>query len=339
MKIEYKKNEISEINYLKAFSIITIVLMHLIQNFSKYSPTFFVKMSSIGGTGVHVFFLLSGLGLYLSYLNKKINYVNFIKKRFNKIFIPYIIIVIISFFVPCVEFEGNRFLALLSHVFLFKMFVPSLENSFGIHFWFISTIIQFYLLAIPIFILKQKTSNKTFLSIGLMISISWWVLCFVFNFTDRILTSCLMQYLWEFFLGIIVADVLYTQKKIEIKNFYLIIIAFLGLSLQYGLAMIGDSLKIFNDIPGMFGYLFIALLIMKINVFRNLVELIGKKSYELYLVHILIFTIIYRFFTPFNMITDIMMIIISFFVAIIFSYLYANLLNKIKVLIKKSFSR
>lgn len=34
---------------------------------------------------------------------------------------------------------------LLGSVFLYKMFVPSLEGAFGVQMWFVSTIIQFYL--------------------------------------------------------------------------------------------------------------------------------------------------------------------------------------------------
>lgn len=58
------------VDYLKGFSIFTIALMHLIQMMPNI-PSILRKLSSIGGTGVHVFFLCSGFGLYLSYLHNK----------------------------------------------------------------------------------------------------------------------------------------------------------------------------------------------------------------------------------------------------------------------------
>ena len=60
------------IDFLRGFSIFTIVLMHLLQSFP-ISP-FLMAASSFGGAGVHVFILCSGFGLYLSYLNRPTAY-------------------------------------------------------------------------------------------------------------------------------------------------------------------------------------------------------------------------------------------------------------------------
>ena len=62
--------QIKEIDYLRGLSISTIVLYHLIAFFLDTSPTI-KRLAAFGGAGVHVFFLLSGLGLTLSYYNKK----------------------------------------------------------------------------------------------------------------------------------------------------------------------------------------------------------------------------------------------------------------------------
>ena len=60
------------INFLRGYSIFTIVLMHLVQSYSL--PSWAMKATSFGGAGVHVFILCSGFGLYLSYLNKPLGY-------------------------------------------------------------------------------------------------------------------------------------------------------------------------------------------------------------------------------------------------------------------------
>ena len=69
------------ISFIRGFSILTIVLMHLLQGYIKSCPSVMIKASAIGGTGVHVFFFCSGFGLYLSYLRKPIGFVDFMKKR------------------------------------------------------------------------------------------------------------------------------------------------------------------------------------------------------------------------------------------------------------------
>ena len=137
-----KKLEI--VSYLRGFSILTIVLMHLIQSYP-ISPIIRTA-SSFGGAGVHVFILCSGFGLYLSQLYRPLSYSKFLKRRFIKVYIPYILIIILSATLPFYNHSDNKLLELSSHIFLFKMFNESLESSLGNQMWFISTIIQFYLL-------------------------------------------------------------------------------------------------------------------------------------------------------------------------------------------------
>ena len=117
--------------------------MHLVQSYPL--PGLLQKATSFGGAGVHVFILCSGFGLYLSSLYKPLAYGQFLKRRFSKVYIPYLIVVIISalyFGLVCGQDVLN---SLLGSVFLFKRFVPSLECAFGGQMWFVSTIIQFYL--------------------------------------------------------------------------------------------------------------------------------------------------------------------------------------------------
>lgn len=86
------------IDFLRGFSIFTIVVMHYLQDAKL--PGMVNKILSIGGTGVHMFFICSGFGLYLSYLNHPVRYKEFIEKRFVKIYIPYVIVVGISAVLP-----------------------------------------------------------------------------------------------------------------------------------------------------------------------------------------------------------------------------------------------
>lgn len=103
------------IDYLKGYSIFTIVLYHLISFFKLYNWGSLIKTASnFGGAGVHIFILCSGFGLYLSYIKNPITFINFLKKRFSRVYIPYIIVVGISSLIP-IMYTGNRIMALLSH--------------------------------------------------------------------------------------------------------------------------------------------------------------------------------------------------------------------------------
>ena len=138
-----------ELSFLKGFAMFTVVLMHLIQVFANQelvSP-FLWGAASLGGTGGHVFVICSGFGLTLSQMRRPLHFGAFLKRRFVKIYVPYILIVLISYFSPYFEYlNAYRFRALLSHIFLYKMFSEKYICSFGLQFWFISTIFQLYLL-------------------------------------------------------------------------------------------------------------------------------------------------------------------------------------------------
>lgn len=69
-----KKVEV--INFLRGFAIFTIVLIHCVQ---EHLEGILHKAASLGGAGVHVFILCSDFGLYLSYINKPLGYLDFLK--------------------------------------------------------------------------------------------------------------------------------------------------------------------------------------------------------------------------------------------------------------------
>ena len=143
LRMSLNKRRLEVVDFLRGFSIFTIVLMHLVQSYPL--PGFLMKASSLGGAGVHVFLLCSGFGLYLSSLYKPLDYRQFLKRRFSKVYVPYLIVVLISALYFGLICNQDVLMQLLGSVFLFKMFVPSLECAFGGQMWFVSTIIQFYL--------------------------------------------------------------------------------------------------------------------------------------------------------------------------------------------------
>ncbi len=273
--------------------------------------------------------MCSGMGLYFSYLNKKIKFIEFIKKRWTKIYIPYIIVVFISFLCPWMYLGNDRLSAFLSHIFLYKMFIPKYEESFGIQFWFISTIIQFYLLFIPMCKLKEKIdNNKLFLSMGLLISVFWWIICYVLNVSDiRVWNSFCLQYIWEFSFGMVLADELKKGKIYKIYILQLFFVAVVGLGLQAGLAMYSDKFKLFNDIPALFGYSALSLLLMNIKLIKKVCVIISKFSYELFLIHILVFKTVFQII-QFNSLTmQIIEALIAFILSLICAFIYNRLIN------------
>ena len=255
------KQRIEYIDFAKGFAILSIVIFHFCQ---PYTSGIWSKAIMIGGTGVHLFFVLSGFGLGLS---SKIKPAVFYKRRFSKILIPYyfviITIFIINIFYPI--YKDNGLYALLGHLFLFKMFSNKLIISFGYHFWFLSTIIQFYLIVPLIFYAKEKLSNLNCIVISLFISICYWAIISVLNLSDqKVYNSFFMQYLWEVVAGVIFAD--YYNNKIksfwEQNDFILFFIAIIGISTMALMAVKAGRIgQTFNDIPASLGYLSLSALL------------------------------------------------------------------------------
>lgn len=310
------------INYLRGFSIFTIVLMHLIQSYS--IPSIIQKVSSFGGAGVHVFILCSGFGLYLSHLNKPLSYSNFLKRRFIKVYIPYILIILLSAAIPFYSYSDNILLELSSHIFLFKMFFESLESSLGYQMWFISTIIQFYLLW-PI-ILRLANSRKS-IFISLIISLLYGSFITIIGVNEqRIWNSFFLQYLWEFVLGMKLAEVYYkTPETFKIPPLKLLFVtAGIGILLTGIAGIKGGWFKVFNDIPSLVGYLSTLLITYEIfpKIWRRFIFFTNKISYEWYLVHVLVFACCAKLF-PINS------MLLSALISLISSYLIAYLYSRI----------
>lgn len=135
-----KKLEV--VDFLRGFAILTIALMHLVQGNLSGALN---MAAAFGGAGVHVFILVSGFGLYLSYMRNPLGYGDFLKKRFGKVYWPYAIVVMV-WVLWILAYSGNLLWREgLSHLFLYKMFVHNLDISLCYPYWFISTIIQFYI--------------------------------------------------------------------------------------------------------------------------------------------------------------------------------------------------
>ena len=281
-----------EVAFLRGVAITTVVLMHLIQVYWNKGniPTWLQFASALGGTGGHVFIFCSGFGLYLSYLHKPLSFGLFLNKRFIKIYIPYLIFVVVNFFLPhWGADETERLHMLLSHVFLYKMFFEKYMCSFGLQLWFISTILQLYLLFLPLCRFREKTTLRIFVLTGLVISAAWWS---VMNLTGleykRIWGSFCLQYLWEFMLGMAVADYLYKHESARIPAWVLPAAAICGLGLQAVMAKCGGLIGAFNDVPALIGYTAAVLILYCIGkrVLQPVFLWIDGFSYEWFLVHV-----------------------------------------------------
>jgi peptidoglycan/LPS O-acetylase OafA/YrhL len=294
-------NRIEFLDFLKGFSMLSIVLYHYAQRDVHGLWASFVML---GGAGVHLFFIASGFGL--AYSKQTYTLTAFYKRRFINLLIPYYLVVLLIYGVnQLLPMYTNAGLYELSgHIFLFKMFDETLDTSFNYPFWFMSTIIQFYLVFPFLQKLLTVIRYKYFLGITFALSCFYWFLIVWLGLDElRIYNSFFLQYLWEFCLVMVVAT--------EYKNFpsgafryspwLILVFALFNIGLMGTLAKFGGNIgRTVNDVPAAFGYLascyFVFLLVEnKRKYVKEFFLLIGAISYELYLTHFFVFDLIRNF--------------------------------------------
>ena len=272
------------ISFLRGYAIFTIILMHLLK---PATTGVFKTIATFGGSGVHAFILISGFGLYLSHLRHPATYPEFIRKRFSRVYLPYLLV--LPLFVVYYLFKDGTFdpLTLASHVFLFKMFDHGLDTSYAYSLWFISTIIQFYL-CWPL-IVKLAKMKKGWL-FAIIISLAWATLVGLLDKqADRAWSSFFLQYLWEFVIGMKLGELYHKQpERLKVPGFaWLLAGAVLGMALTGLMGKVGGVLKLYNDIPSLIGYLSLALIIYRLSIpfINRFFVFADSLGYEWYLVH------------------------------------------------------
>jgi peptidoglycan/LPS O-acetylase OafA/YrhL len=326
--------KIELLDFLKGFSIFTIVWMHYLMNVS-LTPVF-KKLIAFGGTGIHVFIFVSGFGLYLANSKKALPYWQFVKKRFLKIYIPVtltvLLIFVISIFIPIYPLS---LYALMGHIFLYKMFDESIIGSYGYQFWFVSTIIQLYIVFPLIIRLEQKIKMRNLVFVSFLISLCWSVTVLLLGKADlRVWNSFFLQFLWEFVLGMFAANqYIYKGFRFEEIKWTLLsgltvvcLIIFFVLATQ--LHVVG---KMLDDLPALVGYMGLALIIYRLNIkiINQFFLKMGDLSFQFYLLHFCFMTIAIlackKAGYDFNIIYAIVLFCFTYFIAMVTN----KLINKL----------
>ena len=261
---------------IMTFSSLMIIIFHLWINLSLKNTkineieTFIRYISFIG---VDIFFFLSAYSLERSKIN---NYLEFIKSRFKKIYLKFIIFSILAFFL-----NNWNFLKLLKTITGLDLFL----KGGGSFLWFIPAIMIIYLL-IPLY---KKYDNFKTLIITIISYLLLVVLLSIFNKTHLLIFINRIP--------IILIGYYFSKLKILEKlrsNNYLyfsssLILLIFGLLLSYYIYKSHLNLKHFGDffyltsIPLVIG---VILLLDKINT-NKIFNYLGSITLEAYMVQML----------------------------------------------------
>ena len=316
------------IQVLRAISVLLVFCYHLKLDLFKN-----------GYLGVDIFFVISGFvitkSLHEEFKNGgEINFLNFYKKRFKRIF-PVLLFILTIVFIfykfygpPDISLKKDylySILGLSNFFYLIKdvdYFNNIFDNPVG-HTWSLGIEEQFYIIyPLMLFILiKNFKDNKISIIFYLIIFLSLIIINFI-NINDNTLFYFPFLRFWEFFLGCVI-PFLRIKKNNQLSLIFFILIFFIVFLNIFGENTTNSNLYILKNILITFFVSFFLIFYNKPKNFLILFEnrffiFLGNLSYSIYLWHL---PIIYFSNIYFNGISS---FLISIFATIILSYFTFN---------------
>lgn len=163
------KRKITEVSVFEFFLCMFVILIHVLSEGVNYFPKgsvlsiVFFAVTKLTTFAVPAFIFTSGLKLFYKYGERKFSYPAFLIDRIRKVYLPYIIMVIIYYIVFVYAFHIYEF----NPVSLIKYI---LNGDLSAQFYFVVLIMQFYLL-MPMWILISKYKSKVFHGIIVLIAL------------------------------------------------------------------------------------------------------------------------------------------------------------------------
>lgn len=274
-----EKNFYPGIEYLRVIACIGIVMMHMI---SKSNNQYFIKgfLAEIiipsFTNFVFLFMAISSFGMCVGYYEKvkkgSLDWVDFYKKRYMKVFPFFSVIVFIDIIV---EHNLTALIEAVPNLTFTRGLFPNNIEQIGVA-WFLGVVFVFYAI-FPLFcvLINTKKSGWIFMSISVVLNI-------ILSTQYGIERTNFIYSLPFFAVGGLIF--LYVEQIRKISWYYCMPITFIAIVFYY---LIGGNV---------FTYLIVtaALLIQGINFQNNniIVSFLSSMSMEIYLSHMVMFRII-----------------------------------------------
>ena len=288
----------------RVLAIFMIVIFHLFDSIEKVNSEIFYslifKMTHIGSQGIHFFFFISAFFLYLKYntLSKyNLLFFKWLIKRLKKLYPTYIAsILIISVMYYLFLEQTFSIKEIIINIFpLIRNFSSEYIHSINGNFWFLHTLIEFYLIFPLLIKFSTKMSNIQFILFTYLIVILY-ILYYTFylsidSATLNPYSSFFLNYLYDFSLGIILAKYLKIHKIITFKVSYIITFIIFFELIGVILSQYNAFGRNINDL--FFSISIILIILLLANFISNIthklilypINFFKTKVYDIYLVH------------------------------------------------------
>lgn len=300
-------------NSMKGLIALFVLFHHIANKF----PETFSPFKMVGGLLVGIFLMYSGYGLYYGLKNKD-GYLNtFIQKRIGVILIPYFIVLIIKIIIKA--FIGTRIgiKDLLLSIIGFKLIDVTDWYVYSILFLYFAFFISFKIF---------KSNEKLAFTFMMVLNLIYIAIILKTGIQPTYLRNML-----SFFAGMIISKYFNSITSFVKKHFTVFFIAMMFITLLF--YVLGDK-TVLNNIAytiSSIGFIFFIVAFSQKVIIKNpIITLLGKCSFELYLIH----SVLLELFEKKIVISNKMIYIV---VSIIVSLIFAYVLNAINSLVKKQY--
>lgn len=283
------KSRISYYDSLRGIAILAVVFIHSL----KYSNSEFLDVSiffrQIINFAVPLFLAISGYFLVSKKIETREEYMLFLKKQIPRVYIPYLVWSCFFFIAYVFVLKSHTVFEMLRNILIFQ--------SVSI-FYFVALIIQFYIL-LPFIQKYLKISVVASIIISLIISVllAWYKYNFQSTLPFIVYAGNFLTWMMFFVLGMFLG-----KHKVRIKNY--ILMCGVLLFLFFSILETYFYIELFNDIGEAVtaikfsSFIYSGLLILLLlNNKRNwtLFSDLGKVSYAVFLMHMLVLPIVRMF--------------------------------------------
>lgn len=298
-------------NCLKGLIAISVVLHHISQG----RDIFILKelFRPFGSVAVGCFFFISGYGLYASYSKKKSYLDGFLLKRFRKLIVPFLFVILLYQLINQESYKG-----------IFSGLIVGNPDYILPYSWYIFCAILFYFAFYCIFKYISGEKNKIF-SVFVFVLVLYIVLRFILKWPGFWSGS-----LFLFSIGMAFKYCEECLKKIP--SLYIIISSLL-ISVLVVILYLAD-IKYIGIIEICFSSLAIMLPFTILNISSKCLVFLGSISYEIYLVQGIIFYLLEEKCIDNNFYFVFMSIVFVIMLAYIVKYLLNYVDNKLYMFYK-----
>lgn len=294
----FKPKNLFLIQVLRGIASLLVVLLHATTNLEyNTGKDFLFGFFGFGGSGVDMFFVLSGFIItYTSRqaVTERLNFIPFLRRRFVRIYPVYWIIISFFLFVQVMfpSFYGKAFSFDILNLLSTYLLLPGHVMVNGVS-WTLSTELFFYVLFSLAFFVSKKQLLFAGMFLYTLIIISAYEAGYTSDEQHPWISLLLFPMNIEFFLGIIAAAI---AEKVPLRYNKLLIIIGTFLFLLFGVLQINNVILFKNEFNrviyfGLPSFLIITgvanleigQLIKRVN---KLLLSLGDASYSLYLLHL-----------------------------------------------------